>query len=108
MHRLVGLAIATTLLLGADSTVTVPSLDVFDAVGKLGAGALFAIALFALYTRRVRTRGEAEEDKAEADARLAEMRVDRDAWKAMAQSGNAKLDRLTDVLETFVGKKLSE
>lgn len=85
-----------------------PDPKVLDAIGGLSATALFVLAIWALYTRRVRTAGEVQEDKAEGDARLAEMRVDRDEWKNVAKSALAKLDRLTDVVETLTGRKLPE
>lgn len=85
-----------------------PDPKLLEAIGGLSATALFVLAIFALYTRRVRTSGEVQEDKADADARLAEMRVDRDEWKAVAKSSLAKMDRLTDVVETLTGKKLPE
>lgn len=80
-----------------------PDAEAFDAVAKLGAGALFAIAVFAFYTRRVRTRGEVEENDAKADARLAEMRADRDAWRKIAEQYGEKLDELTRILTLIVG-----
>jgi flagellar biosynthesis/type III secretory pathway M-ring protein FliF/YscJ len=81
-----------------------PTPEQIDAVGKIGAFGLVVLALVAMYTRRVRTASEANEDKAEADARLAEMRADRDAWKALATSGNEKIDRLTDAVNLLAGK----
>lgn len=85
-----------------------PDPKLIEAIGGLSATSLFILAIIALYTRRVRTQGEVQEDKAEADARLAEMRVDRDEWKNVAKSSLAKLDRLTDVVETLSGRKIPE
>ena len=79
-----------------------PDPAVLDAVGGLSATALFVLALWAFYTRRVRTAHESEEDKAESDARLAEMRDDRDRWRAIAEAYGIKLDALTDVVEALV------
>jgi hypothetical protein len=78
-----------------------------DQVARLGAGALLVIFIGLLLARKLRTEGEVKENDAKADARLAEMRGDRDAWKNIATSSLAKLDRLTDLVETLTGKKLS-
>ncbi len=85
-----------------------PDPALLEAAARLSATGLFVLAIFALYTRRVRTAGEVAEDKAQADERLAEMKADRDEWRNVAKSSLAKMDRLTDVVETLTGKKLPE
>ena len=81
-----------------------PSTDVFDAIASLGSSALFVIAIWALLTGKVRREGEFKDARAEGESRLAELRVDRDEWKAIANGALAKVDRLTDVVETITGK----
>ena len=78
--------------------------DVADTIASLGSSALFVIALWAFVTGRVRREGEFKDARAEGESRLAELRVDRDEWKAIANGALAKVDRLTDVVETFTGK----
>ncbi len=79
-----------------------------DGIARLGALGFAIIAIAALVFRKVHPHGELVDAKAEADARLAEMRADRDEWKAIAKSSLSKVDRLTDVVEAFTGKKISE
>lgn len=81
-----------------------PSPDVFDAIASLGSSALFVIAIWALLTGKVRREGEFKDARDEGESRLAELRVDRDEWKGIANNSLAKLDRLTDVVETLTGK----
>jgi len=78
--------------------------DVADTIASLGSSALFVIALWAFVTGRVRREGEFKDARAEGESRLAELRVDRDEWKAIANGALAKVDRLTDVVETITGK----
>lgn len=85
-----------------------PSAEAFDAFAKLSATALAFIAIFALYTRRVRTKSEMEERISVDAARQDELRQDRDAWKAIANSALGKLDRLTDVVERLTGTKFPD
>jgi hypothetical protein len=79
-----------------------------DGISKLGALGFAVIAIAALVTRQIHTKGEFMDSRAFDDARLAEMRADRDEWRAIAKSSLNKLDRLTDVLEAFTGTKLPE
>jgi hypothetical protein len=81
-----------------------PSTDFVDAIANLGPSALFVIALWAFLTGKVRREGEMKDSRAEGETRLAELRVDRDQWKDIANSSLARLDRLTDVVETLTGK----
>lgn len=85
-----------------------PSPEAIDAIAKLGALGFALIAIGALVSGKVRREGEVKERIADADARLAEMRTDRDEWKSIAKSALGKVDRLTDVVEAFTGKKLAE
>lgn len=86
-----------------------PSLvSVLDRFGQLGAGALLVGAIGAFVFRWVYTRGEVNDREATWRERNDELRKDRDAWKAIAESGLRKVDRLTDVVEAFTGKKLRE
>lgn len=78
--------------------------DVVDAIANLGSSALFVIALWAFLTGKVRRESEFKDARTEGESRLAEIRVDRDEWKAIANGALAKLDRLTDVVETISGK----
>ena len=78
--------------------------DVADTIASLGSSALFVIALWAFVTGRVRRESEFKDARAEGESRLAEIRVDRDEWKGIANNSIAKLDRLTDVVETITGK----
>lgn len=78
--------------------------DVADTIASLGSSALFVIALWAFVTGRVRRESEFKDARAEGESRLAEIRVDRDEWKGIANNSLAKLDRLTDVVETITGK----
>lgn len=78
-----------------------------EALGRLSAAALLVAAVLGLVFGYVLPRGTVRERDAAANARLDEMRVDRDAWKAIATSALGRLDRLTDVVETLSGKKLS-
>ena len=78
--------------------------DVIDTISSLGSSALFVIALWAFVTGRVRRESEFKDARAEGESRLAEIRVDRDEWKGIANNSLAKLDRLTDVVETITGK----
>ena len=81
-----------------------PSTDVVDAIASLGSSALFVLALWAFLTGKVRREGEFKDARTEGESRLAELRVDRDEWKGIANNSLAKLDRLTDVVETLTGK----
>lgn len=76
-------------------------------VSGLGALGFAIIAIWALVSRKVRTEGEVKDLQAAADARLTEMRQDRDAWKGIAESMGGKVERLTDVVESLVGRKLA-
>jgi hypothetical protein len=82
----------------------VPSPDVLNTIAGLGSSTLFVIALWAFVTGRVRRESEFKDARAEGESRLAELRVDRDEWKVIANNSLAKLDRLTDVVETLTGK----
>lgn len=77
-----------------------------DSIAKLDAAALVIIALWGFLSRKIRTEGEMKDERVAADARLAEMRADRDAWKGIADSMGGKVERLTDVVESLVGRKL--
>jgi hypothetical protein len=78
--------------------------DVIDAIANLGSSALFVIALWAFVTGKVRRESEFRDARTEGESRLAELRADRDEWKAIANSSLAKMDRLTDVVEAISGK----
>jgi hypothetical protein len=78
--------------------------DVADTIASLGSSALFVIAIWALLTGKVRRESEFKDARGEGESRLAELRVDRDEWKGIANNSLAKLDRLTDVVETITGK----
>jgi hypothetical protein len=78
--------------------------DVVDAISSLGSSALFVIALWAFVTGKVRRESEVKDSRLEGESRLAEIRADRDEWKTIANGALAKLDRLTDVVETISGK----
>jgi len=80
------------------------SSDVIDTISSLGSSALFVIALWAFVTGKVRRESEVKDIRAEGESRVVELRVDRDEWKAIANGALAKLDRLTDVVETLTGK----
>ena len=81
-----------------------PSPDVFDAIANLGSSALFVVAIWAFVTGKVRRESEVKDQRTEGETRLAELRSDRDEWKVIANNSLAKLDRLTDVVETITGK----
>lgn len=82
----------------------VPSPEVVNAIAGLGSSALLVIALWAFLTGKVRRESEFKDARAEGESRLAELRVDRDEWKTIANNSLAKMDRLTDVVETLTGK----
>lgn len=79
-----------------------------DAISRLSSAGLLAGALAALVLRYVYTRGEVRDRDAVWKERFDELRADRDAWKGIGTSALAKLDRLTDVVETLSGRKLAE
>ena len=81
-----------------------PSTETVNAIASLGSSALFVIALFAFVTGKVRRESEFKDASALAETRLTELRGDRDEWKGIANSSLAKMDRLTDVVETITGK----
>lgn len=72
-----------------------PSLELLDALTRLGATGLALIGIYGLVTGKVRVGWL-------VDRELKETRDERDAWKAMAQSGTPELKRLNDLLETAV------
>lgn len=87
--------------------VAFPDAGLVDALSKLGAGALLVLGILGLLSRRVRTAGEVAEIERVCEERLAELRVDRDEWRGVAKASLAKVDRLTDVVETFTGTKIA-
>jgi hypothetical protein len=82
----------------------VPNPDVVDAIASLGSSALFVMAIWALLAGKVRREGEFKDARAEGESRVVELRGDRDEWKAIANGALAKIERLTDVVETLTGK----
>lgn len=74
-----------------------------DQLIQLGVAGV-VVALLLAFTglwlgRRVITKGEHDDSSAEKDARLAEMRTDRDSWKALALSAQQELGKLTTGIE---------
>ena len=82
--------------------------DQLEALGRLSAGGLLVGALAAFIFRWVYTRGEVRDIVATWRERYAEVSSDRDEWKGIAKSALAKVDRLTDVVETITGKKVPD
>jgi hypothetical protein len=82
----------------------VPSPEFVNAIAGLGSSALLVLAIWAFLTGKVRRESEFKDARAEGESRLAELRVDRDEWKTIANNSLAKMDRLTDVVETLTGK----
>lgn len=71
----------------------------------LGVAGVVVIGFFLIINRTLRTKGEFEDAAKISAERIAELRADRDAWRAVAESFGAKVERLTDVLEAVVDKK---
>lgn len=78
-----------------------------DTISGLGSLGFAILAVWAFVSRRVRTPGEMADALGMADARLSEMRADRDAWRGIAESFGAKMDRQTDVIESLVGGRIT-
>lgn len=70
-----------------------------DAIGGLSATSLFVLAIWALYTRRIRTGSEAADIEKRHEQDEAELRKERDEWKAVAQDAQRNLAKLTATIE---------
>lgn len=75
-----------------------------EAFSRLTAGGLLVAAIAALVFRWVYTRGEVKDREAVWVERLAEVRADRDAWKANAQDGLVKVADLTNAVNVLGAK----
>lgn len=77
-----------------------------DSISRLGVVAFFVMISILVLRRVIITMAEKKDSDAVADARLAELRADRDEWKAIAKGTTSRMDRMTGVLEKVTGVKV--
>lgn len=89
-------------LVGADSGSSVIGVDIgqIQALSQLGATGILITFFGLTLMRKLITMGEKKDSDAAWEARMAEIRIDRDAWKLMAQASTDAVKKLTDSLET--------
>ncbi len=73
-----------------------------DAIAKIGALGLTLLAIWGFLSGRVRVGSLVDKDEAKRDQREAEIKKERDDWKAIAQAGTPELKRLNDLLDVAV------
>jgi hypothetical protein len=73
--------------------------DLVKTILDLGLSGALLFSVWALGTRRVIPKGALDDYRHDAEADRAELRKDRDEWKALANAAVARLDRVGDLLE---------
>lgn len=74
---------------------------IVDAFSKLGALGFAIIAVWGFATGRVQPKSTIEANRLEDLAWIAELRAERDEWKAVAKASVDGLNRVTDRLESL-------
>lgn len=75
---------------------------VVRAFTDLGLSGALLIGIWAFATGRVLPRRSLDDDRTHQATDVAELRKDRDEWKAIATTAVAKLDRVGDLLEDLL------